>query len=295
MIETFDPAGGQPKDIKAMKEMMETGNPCIGSNFIYNFKSQLITKRLLLMRLAQALGYTNQLAEERPAYTVDASSFNHQRIARLRDGTASWSRTFNAIREHLRNSQGPGESFGPSAPTQTFSSSERLNYRALTMLVGARRNLRNSDFFSAACNLQLTAFMVMWHCNVSKLARLRVPANEVSNTIIQRNTPFPREADSLFQELTRSTSSPVLLEEIVQMLPKERTDLFDKMKACLDVAVHMSPLALLGNVPGTSFAISRPILIEVSTGSAYCNGLKSAHATAVGQIPRLKAGLHRDR
>lgn len=56
----------------------------------------------------------------------------------------------------------------------------------------------------------------------------------------------------------------MLLDEIHQMESNERVDLFDKMKACLDVAVHMSPLALLGNVPGTSFAICRPILIKVS-------------------------------
>lgn len=56
----------------------------------------------------------------------------------------------------------------------------------------------------------------------------------------------------------------MLLDEINKMSDFERTDLFDQMKACIDVAVHMSPLALLGTVPGYSFGMARPTLIEVS-------------------------------
>lgn len=76
------------------------------------------------------------------------------------------------------------------------------------------------------------------------------------------------EAQTFFEELAQSTAAPWMLEEIHQMTPKDRLDLVDKMKACLDVAVHMSPLALLGNIPGTRFALLRPILIEVSKSCA---------------------------
>lgn len=169
MVETFGPDAGTVANVKAIREMMLSGNPCGGVNHVQNFRSQVITKRMLLERIAATLGCPVQVVDDSPPYVLEANCFNHHRITRLRGGTTSWPRSFNAIRDHVQTFQGPGEVFAPSQPTQSLSMSESLNYRALTMLVGARRNSRKSDYFRAACNLQLTAFMLLWHCNVSCL------------------------------------------------------------------------------------------------------------------------------
>lgn len=146
---------------------MQSGDPTRGSNFQQNFKAQVITKRMLVQRLAAVLGYVDQGVDEGRSYPLPASSFSHFRIKRLRDGTTGWPRTFNAIREHLQTFQGLGDTFFPSPATQSSSSTNGFSYRAVSMLVGARRNLRHSDYLSAAGNMQLTAFMLLWHCSVS--------------------------------------------------------------------------------------------------------------------------------
>lgn len=43
------------------------------------------------------------------------------------------------------------------------------------------------------------------------------------------------------------------------------TDIFESMKGVLDVAVHISLLALLNDLSFNRFQVSRPNLIEVST------------------------------
>lgn len=48
MVETFGPDAGTVANVKAIREMMLSGNPCGGVNHVQNFRSQVITKRMLL-------------------------------------------------------------------------------------------------------------------------------------------------------------------------------------------------------------------------------------------------------
>lgn len=47
------------------------------------------------------------------------------------------------------------------------------------------------------------------------------------------------------------------------MLPDDQEALFASLKSCLDLAVHVSPLVLLGTVPGIAFRMLRSKLIQV--------------------------------
>lgn len=170
MVETFVPDGPSVTHVNAIKDMMHDGNPAIGANHIQNFKSQVITKRMLLLRVAATMGYPVQAEEEGPPSTIPASSFVNQRITRLQDGTTGWPRTFNSIRAHVQTIQRSGAAFAPAAPTHSFSSPDSVNYRALTMLVGARNIAKKVDYLKAQFNIQLAAFMLLWHCNVSLVA-----------------------------------------------------------------------------------------------------------------------------
>lgn len=48
---------------------------------------------------------------------------------------------------------------------------------------------------------------------------------------------------------------------------KDQEELFGCLKACFDLAVHVSPLVLLGTIPGTGFRMLRSKLIQVSYSS----------------------------
>lgn len=71
----------------------------------------------------------------------------------------------------------------------------------------------------------------------------------------QRNIPFPRDYTTFFEYLP----------EAAQGLRKdEKEDLYSHLKACLDLSVHVSPLVLLANIPGSNFHLSRVTLIKAS-------------------------------
>lgn len=59
---------------------------------------------------------------------------------------------------------------------------------------------------------------------------------------------------------------PALASQVISILTDtSQSDLFEIMKAVLDLAVHISPLALLSQLSLNRFQVSRPNLIEVST------------------------------
>lgn len=149
--------------------MLQSGDCSVGTNYLQNFKAQVITKCMLLERLATVLGYESQGGVQYLRALVLPTGVTHSRIARLLTGTSIWPRTFNAIREHLQTIQGPGQISAPSEAPQDLSPSQAAYYVEVKMLLGARNNMANSDYFNAACNLQLAAFMLRWHCTVSFL------------------------------------------------------------------------------------------------------------------------------
>lgn len=170
----FVPTSEKEIDLKAIIAMLQSGDCSAGTNWMQKFKAQVITKCMLLERLAAVLGYDYQGADQYLTARVPSTGATHSRIARLVSSTSAWPRAFNGIREHLQTIQGPGQISAPSAALQDLSPIEAAHYVEVEMLLGARNNMANSDYYNAACNLQLVAFMIRWHCTVSLLLDWRL-------------------------------------------------------------------------------------------------------------------------
>lgn len=84
----------------------------------------------------------------------------------------------------------------------------------------------------------------------------------------QHNTPFPWQRDVFFQQLSEESDRVGFHLQAGQafggMNDADKEELFHSLKSCYDLSVHVSPLVLLGSVPGSGFNILRSKLIQVS-------------------------------
>lgn len=83
----------------------------------------------------------------------------------------------------------------------------------------------------------------------------------------QHNTPIAFQSNDFFKELITMgercgiTSFPA--DVIEAMTGADSDDLFNGLRNVVDVAVHISPLALLNGSPFTRLSIDRPSLVQV--------------------------------
>lgn len=170
-METFSTRGANPLDAGHLNDMLEDGIVTNGVNYIQNLKAQVKTKCMLLQRIAAAVGYQPGPSDHFVTSRVMLRGALNSRIERIIKTTVLWPRTFNAIKDHVGNLQGPGQLAAPSAPPANLSSPQASHYHELKMLLGARNNLCRSSYFVAEANLQLVAFMLHWHSTVSHPVR----------------------------------------------------------------------------------------------------------------------------
>lgn len=113
MVETFVPDTGSTVYIKAIKDMMLDGNPSFGVNHIQNYKVQVITKQMLLQRVAATLGCPVLAVEDGSQHVAQASSFNHHKNY----VSARWSNKlatcFQCNQESSPHFSGPGQGIHP--------------------------------------------------------------------------------------------------------------------------------------------------------------------------------------
>lgn len=167
MVQTYSAGDVGPVDAGHLRDVLQDGDHTTGVNYIQNFKCQVKTKRMLLERIADAVGYEAGLGEQFVMSRVPSTDIIPSRIARIIKATPHWPRTLDAIRDHVKNLVGPGQSSSSPAPSQNMSAQQQAHYMEVKMLLGARSNLQKSDYFVAEANLQMTAFMLHWHSTVS--------------------------------------------------------------------------------------------------------------------------------
>lgn len=89
-----------------------------------------------------------------------------------------------------------------------------------------------------------------------------------SSDVRQHNTAFPPQSAVFFQQLSETTNQTGFHEQAAITLSgmnvADRDELHSSLRSCFDLAVHVSPLILLGTVPAT-FSMVRPKLIQVSS------------------------------
>lgn len=168
MVETYSARCADIKDTKHLREMLEDGNPTrVGISHVQNLKTQVVTKFMLLQRIAAAVGYDPGAGDYFAASRVLSTGTLRDRIERIIKTTPAWPGAFSSIKNHVQNLQSTGQSFPPSVPSGNLSSQQVSRYHGVKMLLGARNNLRLSAYHTAEGNLQLAAFMVHWHSTVS--------------------------------------------------------------------------------------------------------------------------------
>ncbi|KZP27384.1 hypothetical protein FIBSPDRAFT_886615 [Athelia psychrophila] len=110
----------------------------------------------------------------------------------------------------------------------------------VTLLSRAQMNYRKSTYTIVEGHMQLLAFM--------------------------NNTPFPNTSSEFIAQFTlvpQGMALPALSPKVIADInDTSHTDIFESMKGVLDVAVHISLLALLNDLSFNRFQVSRPNLIE---------------------------------
>lgn len=282
-MSTFHTNGADDGYTKAIQQILEDGRIQGGKNYHRNYKSQVITKYLLLDRLATALDCVagDQLLKPRVPF-ADAI---HDRLQQILRGTSKWHDIGRSIQEHLTSMS--NDELEPFAHpiTRTLNEHEEAFRRNVGWLWGAHSSFLKSDVAVAEGNLQLMAFMVRWHAAVHTFIYLNYAWN--SYIIFQNNTPFPAKVDGFFEEVT--TYVPPNLAALSLMLSRlscpanneflrlstpataalkgpNGSALFEGLKAAVDLAVHISPLTLLTPVAFKRWSMDRQRLIEVRNG-----------------------------
>lgn len=82
----------------------------------------------------------------------------------------------------------------------------------------------------------------------------------------QHDTPFARNSELFFEEL-EETGKRLGLPSFMSDLDSDAKErLYGSLKTCIEIAVHVSPLALLRDYAG-GLSLDRSSLIQVSAGS----------------------------
>ncbi|KAF7974383.1 hypothetical protein HWV62_12362 [Athelia sp. TMB] len=243
-VETFKLGTNTDKYTPGLKQILRDGNINGGSNWSINQKSQVITKFMLLERIATALGYT--ASDKFTGPRKPSTKSIHDKLASVVKAVDNWFPAYEAIHKHVTN----GDSFTDGALTMpdpgNLSEVQRSELRQLTLLLNGRQSQNQAEYLMAEGNLQYLAFMVQWHC--------------------MHNEPFPAEKTEFFDELLRACEHchvpDSLRNTLTSMTGDDRLGFFTAVTSALDIAVHLSPLTMLTRLPGARFHMKRDIFFE---------------------------------
>lgn len=167
MVQSFRAGNADDNDTMWINAMLQTGDHSDGANYIQNFKSQVRTKVMLLLKLATVAGYQSKLGEQFVTQRVPSASLIPSRIQLILKATARWPRILTSIKDHVATLSAPGQSYSLDVPPVHYSDAQAAHFREVRLLLGARTNIRKSAYYTAEANLQLMGFMLHWHSTVS--------------------------------------------------------------------------------------------------------------------------------
>ncbi|KAF7965100.1 hypothetical protein HWV62_45719 [Athelia sp. TMB] len=223
------------------------GDEHAGSTFNIKYNSQVVTKAALLERLATAVGCSpsDQFLTPR----VQSTELIHGTLKPIVKHAPEWPTLLKRFGSHFATSRDHDEQSVPIVPPGSTSMTPLAITRTFSLLSRSRKRIAQADQLMAQSNLLLLAFMVFWH-----------------STVPQHNTPIAFQSNDFFKELITMgercgvTSFPA--DVIEAMTGADSDDLFNGLRNVVDVAVHISPLALLNGSPFTRLSIDRPSLVQ---------------------------------
>lgn len=164
-VETFN-VPGSDKYANAIRKAMQEGSYLTGSTSVINYKSQIVTKRFLLERLATALDClpVNTPLQKR-TQVVGLSMPVRLRGVLLRSEV--WINACGKINNILASFRGENKDPFDAPLPEVMNGAQKAHRGVVELLVGAHKNTIKKNYFSAAANLQLTAFGLQWHAAVS--------------------------------------------------------------------------------------------------------------------------------
>lgn len=164
MVETFSSGAGDERYTRGLRQMLEDGDYSIGSNSDHNHKAQVMTKFMLLERLATALDCAS--SDKFVTARVPSTELINTKLQPVVKATNRWYQAAEGIRTHLENLHAMEESMVPGLPRDSLSSPQEPRSHTINLLLRARHSFQKSDYFIAEGNLALVAFMVNWHSTV---------------------------------------------------------------------------------------------------------------------------------
>lgn len=154
-------------------EMMRDGNLADrGNNTVYNHKTQVLTKTLLLDRLAKTLGCSR--GEVFGTVRSPWVNTGTVRLDRVVDNAPRGMKGFSDLKKGLKKEKQIREGMPQHdvlpVPENT---AQATHLRGLTLLLRARNNNSKSKYLTIETNVLLVGFMLHWHSEVRlELARI---------------------------------------------------------------------------------------------------------------------------
>ncbi|KAF7964640.1 hypothetical protein HWV62_4635, partial [Athelia sp. TMB] len=229
-VETFRLGTNVDKYTQGFKQILHDGKIKGGANWSINQKSQVITKFMLLEKIATTLGYpaSDRFAEPRKP----SKKLIHDKLASVVKAV-----TYEAIHKHVTGG-GSRTNVSLALPDPEHMSDVQLvELRQLTLLLNGSKSQKEAEHLMVEGNLQYLAFM-----------------------------PFPADKTDFFNELLRACEDCCLPQPTVNRLAKmtdaDKTGFFTAVTSTLDIAIHISPLAMLARLPGSRFHIRRDVFFE---------------------------------
>lgn len=144
--------------------MLQEGSYKKGRNYVVNYNSQVMTKYVLLDRIASVLGCNrgDNLVKSR---TVLTSPINERLLQILKDAS-QWHRVGHAMHSSMSDRAVASSRPVDGAPRSGVLEQDEAFYRNVNWLWGAQLSFLKSDIANAEGQMQLMAFMVNWHATV---------------------------------------------------------------------------------------------------------------------------------
>lgn len=165
MVETFTPGAGIDMYTDGIRQMLYDGDYSSGMASVANYKAQVMTKYMLLERLAATLKCAP--GDKFVVGRVDSTTQIHSKIQGVLKKVDRWPLTCQAIKDHFMTFHEASESVSTEPPPGNLTPEQEGQYREIEMFFGARRNFQKSRYATVEGNIQLMALMVHWHSTVS--------------------------------------------------------------------------------------------------------------------------------
>lgn len=167
-METFRLGTNVDKYTQGFKQILHDGKIKGGANWSINQKSQVITKFMLLEKIATTLGYpaSDRFAEPRKP----SKKLIHDKLASVVKAVSKWLPAYEAIHKHVTGG-GSRTNVSLALPDPEHMSDVQLvELRQLTLLLNGSESQKEAEHLMVEGNLQYLAFMVHWHCTVGYAA-----------------------------------------------------------------------------------------------------------------------------